>query len=84
MAAKPELSFQLYSSRNFPPVEDQLTELAAIGYRNVEPFGGLYADPQRFKAALDRAGLKPRAAISGSMNLSGIFPDLSASREYWT
>ena len=74
MAAKPELSFQLYSSRNFPPVEDQLTTLAAIGYRNVEPFGGLYADPQRFKAALDRAGLK---APSGHFGLDELERDFS-------
>ena len=66
MVAKPEISFQLYSSRNFPPLAKQLAVLARIGYRNVEPFGGLYGDVDAFKAALDAAGLK---APSGHFGL---------------
>lgn len=37
-------SMQLYSARNFPPLADQLSALASIGYKAVEPFGGLYDD----------------------------------------
>ncbi|MDB5660433.1 MAG: Xylose isomerase [Cypionkella sp.] len=37
-------SYQLYSSRNFPPLAKTLEMVAATGYRAVEGFGGLYAD----------------------------------------
>ncbi|WP_062017403.1 sugar phosphate isomerase/epimerase [Aureimonas sp. AU4] len=37
-------SMQLYSARNFPPLADQLATLSALGYKAVEPFGGLYDD----------------------------------------
>ncbi len=53
----PSISYQLYCSRNFPPLEDTLAMLAAAGYRDVEGYGGLYADPAALKAALDKAGL---------------------------
>lgn len=46
-------SYQLFSSRNFPPLGDTLAMLAETGYAGVEPFGGLYAD---------RAGLDALAA----------------------
>lgn len=38
-------SYQLYSSRNFPPLADTLTMLAGLGYTEVEGYGALYADP---------------------------------------
>ncbi|MBS3651226.1 sugar phosphate isomerase/epimerase [Pseudaminobacter sp. 19-2017] len=50
-------SFQLYSARNFQPWPDVLKTLAELGYRNVEGFGGVYADPAGFRADLDRNGL---------------------------
>ncbi|GLS88354.1 xylose isomerase [Cypionkella aquatica] len=37
-------SYQLYSSRNFPPLAKTLEMLAETGYRACEGFGGLYAD----------------------------------------
>ncbi|MCI5078281.1 sugar phosphate isomerase/epimerase [Oricola sp.] len=37
-------SYQLYSSRNFPPLADTLRMLGALGYAQVEGFGGLFAD----------------------------------------
>lgn len=64
-----KLSFQLYSSRNFPPLETQLATLAAIGYHKVEPYGGLYGDPQGLADALARAGL---AAPSGHVSLAAV------------
>jgi sugar phosphate isomerase/epimerase len=60
------LSFQLYSARGFPPLEAQLATLVALGYRQVEPYGGLYAAIDDFAAALRRRGL---AAPSGHFDL---------------
>jgi sugar phosphate isomerase/epimerase len=70
------ISFQLYSSRNFPPLERQLATLARFGYRNVEPFSGLYGDVGGFKAALDDAGLK---APSGHFGLDTLEAEFAAS-----
>lgn len=38
-------SYQLYSSRNFPPLADTLRMLAETGYSSVEGYSALYADP---------------------------------------
>ncbi len=48
----------LYSSREFPPIEEQAATLAALGYTNVETFPDLYEDLARTKVAFDRHGLK--------------------------
>lgn len=40
-----DFSYQLYSSRNFPPLADTLRMLAGLGYSGVEGYGALYADP---------------------------------------
>lgn len=54
-----QIGFQLYSSRNFPPLEPQLEKLASLGYDGVEPFLPNYeADPAAFRRKLDDAGLK--------------------------
>ena len=37
-------SYQLYSSRNFPPLASTLKMLAEVGYKDTEGFSGLYAD----------------------------------------
>jgi sugar phosphate isomerase/epimerase len=76
MPEKPEISFQLYSSRNFPPIEAQLSALSRIGFRNVEPFGGLYGDVDGLKAKLDAAQMK---APSGHFGLSELENDFAAS-----
>lgn len=39
-----DLSYQLYSSRKFPPLTETLAFLAAQGYTQVEGYGSLYAD----------------------------------------
>ncbi len=52
------VSYQLYCSRNHPPLGDTLQMLAAAGYRQVEGYGGLFADIDALKAALDTAGLR--------------------------
>ncbi len=51
------LSFQLYSARNHPPLEDTLALLAKTGYREVEGYGGVYNDPKALRASLDAKGL---------------------------
>lgn len=51
------LSFQLYSARKFPPIEQQLTTLAGLGYRKVEPFGALFGEADQLKSALDRTAM---------------------------
>jgi sugar phosphate isomerase/epimerase len=53
------IAYQLYSSRNFPPLFDQFPILKAMGYDAIEPWLPAYeADPQAFRRALDDAGLQ--------------------------
>ncbi len=52
------ISYQLYCSRKFPPLVDTLEMLAAVGYAEVEGYGGLYDDLSLLKAALDAIGLR--------------------------
>lgn len=61
MSMSKPLSFQLYSARNFPPLEQQLQTLADLGYQHVEPYGGQYDDPAALKAVIDAAGLSARS-----------------------
>ncbi len=59
------LSFQLYSARNFQPWEPIIEQIAAIGFKEVEGFGGaeygakgtVFDDPAKFRALLDKHGL---------------------------
>ncbi|WP_265516691.1 sugar phosphate isomerase/epimerase family protein [Nitratireductor luteus] len=50
-------SYQLYSSREFPPLDKTLAMLKSLGYAQVEGYGGVYGDLAGLKAALDGAGL---------------------------
>lgn len=52
-----DLSYQLYSSRNFPPLSETLTMLAALGYSQVEGYGGLYDDLGALVNGLKQSGL---------------------------
>jgi sugar phosphate isomerase/epimerase len=51
-----DFSYQLYSSRNFPPLAETLTMLARLGYAEVEGYGALYADPARVAELVDNLG----------------------------
>lgn len=51
------VSFQLYSARDFTPWADVIAELAKLGYTQVEGFGGVYEDPAAFRALLDEHGM---------------------------
>lgn len=72
-----DFSFQLYSARNFPPLEDVLARLAKLGYRQVEGFGGLYADVDGLAAALRRSGL---SMPTGHFGLSQLLDTDTASK----
>jgi len=55
-----DFSYQLYSSRNFPPLSETLARLGKLGYKQVEGYGALYADLadiNGLQAALDQNGL---------------------------
>jgi sugar phosphate isomerase/epimerase len=54
MAHVSRVSFQLYSARNFPPLDAQLATLHRLGYAEVEPFDGLYADAEGLAALLKK------------------------------
>lgn len=50
------ISYQLYSSRNFPPLRDTLSMLADLGYGQVEGHGGVYDDlPELVRLLRDNA-----------------------------
>ncbi|MBP7002473.1 sugar phosphate isomerase/epimerase [Amaricoccus sp.] len=56
-----DFSFQLFSARNFPPLADVLSMVAAAGYKGVEGYGALYADDAKvaeLKANLASSGLR--------------------------
>lgn len=61
-------SYQLYSSRNFPPLDATLRMLAETGYAGAEGYGGLYPDAAglaALAAGLKAAGLKMRTGHIG-------------------
>jgi sugar phosphate isomerase/epimerase len=69
------LSFKLYSARKFPPLDSQLATLAKLGYRNVEPFGALFAEADALKSGLDRTGL---SAPTSHVGIETFRTDLSS------
>jgi sugar phosphate isomerase/epimerase len=64
------IAYQLYSSRKFPPLADQLPVLKTMGYDAIEPWLPAYeADPALFRRQLDDAGL---ACLGFHMPLAGL------------
>ena len=59
------LSFQLYSARDLQPLEKQFELLAGLGYRHVEPWGGLFNDTAKLKSLLVQHGMKAPTAHVG-------------------
>ena len=53
-----DVSFQLYSAREFTPWPEVIEMLANLGYTQVEGFGGNYEDPAAFRGLLDEHGLR--------------------------
>lgn len=67
------IAYQLYSSRNFPPLEAQFPLLKAMGYDAIEPWLPAYeANPKAFRRALDEAGL---ACYGFHMPLAGLIAE---------
>jgi sugar phosphate isomerase/epimerase len=60
-----QLSFQLYSARGLQPLEKQIEMLAGLGYRRVEPFGGLFNDVPKLRDLLRKHGLAAPSAHVG-------------------
>lgn len=52
-----DVSFQLYSAREFTPWDSVFERLAKLGYTKVEGFGGVYEDPAACRDLLDKTGL---------------------------
>ncbi|MFQ1702288.1 sugar phosphate isomerase/epimerase family protein [Loktanella agnita] len=89
------ISYQLYCSRNFPPLNDTLKMLADAGYNEVEGFGGLLDDPDSLKSGLAENGLRITSchmgfdmvegdpsqaiALAKSMNIPKVFVPFIAS-----
>lgn len=68
-----KLSFQLYSTRNFPPQDDVLEGLAAMGYDAVEPWLPDFAtDAKGFRKRIDNAGLE---CLGFHMPLKGLIEE---------
>src|SRR5262245_1374548 len=58
-----DVSFQLYSGRNFPPLSDLIALIGSLGYKEAEGFGGIYGDLDdtalgALKSQLDAAGVR--------------------------
>lgn len=79
--SKHKISFQLYSARNFPPLETILEGLAKIGYDAVEPYYPLYGeDPAGYRKKVDAAGLVTptfHAPIDGVTGETNRFIDIA-------
>jgi sugar phosphate isomerase/epimerase len=70
-------SFQLYSARNFQPWSHVLSRVAEAGYRQVEGYGAVYADPAAVRTELDRNGL---TMPTGHFSLDMLENDLDGAR----
>ncbi len=53
-----DIAYQLYCSRNFPPIEDTCRMLSDAGYTYVEGYGGLFDDLAGLQRALNLGGLR--------------------------
>jgi sugar phosphate isomerase/epimerase len=60
--AKSLLALQIYSARNFTPLDDQLAIVARNGYTHVETFGPFHDDPAASRKRIEAHGLKVRSA----------------------
>lgn len=61
----PRISYQLYCSRNFPPIADTLQMLSKAGFSEVEGYGGLFGDLDGLKAGLEANGLRMTSSHIG-------------------
>ncbi|WEK52505.1 MAG: sugar phosphate isomerase/epimerase [Candidatus Kaistia colombiensis] len=79
--SKHKISFQLYSARNFPPLETVLEGLAKIGYDAVEPYYPLYGDDAAgYRSKVDAVGLVTptfHAPLDGVVSDTSRFIDIA-------
>ncbi|WP_341368461.1 sugar phosphate isomerase/epimerase [Yoonia sp. BS5-3] len=59
------ISYQLYCSRNFPPLSQTLKMLSDAGFAEVEGFGGLFDDLDGLHAGLETNGLRMTSSHMG-------------------
>lgn len=76
MPVRAPFSFQLYSARNFPPMDSTLSTVAELGYTNVEPYGGLFADIGALQTGLAANGLTALTAHAGLADLENDFDSM--------
>lgn len=50
-------SLQLYSARNHPPINATIAMIAKLGFTQVEGFGGVYGEPAKLRAVMDKHGI---------------------------
>jgi len=60
-----DYSYQMYSARNEASLDDTLKTLAGLGYKQVEGWGGQFADPAALSQSLRNAGLTMPTAHMG-------------------
>ncbi len=65
-------SYQLYSSRNFPPLAKVLAMVAKTGYDGVEGYGGLYDDSAGLLALAEGLDANGLAMPSGHFSLEQV------------
>ena len=61
----PGIAYQLYCSRNFPPLAQTCQMLRTAGYDMVEGYGALFSDTPTLEAALKDSGLSMPTAHMG-------------------
>ncbi|MCK0121891.1 sugar phosphate isomerase/epimerase [Loktanella sp. F6476L] len=59
------ISYQLYCSRNSPPLSETLKMLSAAGFKEVEGYGALFDDVDAVKAAFEDTDLKMTSSHIG-------------------
>jgi sugar phosphate isomerase/epimerase len=81
MAPIDVLSFQLYSARNFPPLESQLRIIAEAGFANVEAYDALYADAAEVSRLIKKYGLTARSGHFALATLETAFDQCIGAAE---
>jgi sugar phosphate isomerase/epimerase len=64
-----DYSYQLYSARNEKSLDDTLQTLSSLGYKQVEGWGGQFADPAALAASVKKSGLAMPTAHMGFTQL---------------
>ena len=65
------LSFQMYSARMLEPLDKQFELLASLGYKMIEPFGGLFGDVGKLQALMQKHHMRAPSAHMGMDRLRG-------------